>query len=105
MSSAESLIKAVLNRLTARIGQKVLDSAAEMAALAEDAPNVIKKEWESLKEEIISEAERIEKENNQDITKASTSSNNYNKEDTAQNKIDTLRAKVTELSGKIEDLN
>mgnify|MGYP001190708702 CR=1 FL=1 len=105
MSSSESLIKAAVNRLTARIGQKVLDSAAEMAVLAEDAPDRLRKEWELLKEEIVTEAERLEKENNEDQIKKQNGPGNYGKEDKPQNKIDSLRRKVTDLSNKVEGLN
>ena len=52
MSSPENLLKATMNRLTARIGRKLVDTAADIAAIAKDAPERLQKEWENFQEEV-----------------------------------------------------
>tara|TARA_B100000700_G_C14665889_1_gene678505 strand:- start:160 stop:468 length:309 start_codon:yes stop_codon:yes gene_type:complete len=102
MSSKEVLIKATINRLNARIGQKAIDIASEISSIAQNAPEEIKIEWEIFLQEVFDEAERISKEESQvDSDKA----NNYSpsSESNLQKKIDLLRKKVSELSNKFED--
>ena len=40
MGSSEALIRATVNRISARLGHGVADAAAELAVLAQDAPPV-----------------------------------------------------------------
>ncbi len=101
MSSPENLLKATLNRLAARLEQKLTDTVAGLSAIAQEAPERLKKEWRLFQEEIIAESERLEKEFHEQESEV-TVEPNMPKSDKIQEKIDRLRTKVSELSQKIE---
>ena len=60
MSTPQTLVQAALNRLTARIGSHLADAAAELAVLAQDAPERLRQEWALFREEVELEAQRLE---------------------------------------------
>ena len=103
MSEPEILLKAAINRITARITEKFINSAQEFYEIAEEIPQRIQEEWTVFKEEIIEESERLEKET------PSSKEHNYNKEttkaDQTQTQIDNLRSKVIEINKSIEEKN
>ena len=61
MSDSEILLKAAINRIAARITEKVINSAQEFTEIAEELPQKLQNEWTSFKEEVIEESERLEK--------------------------------------------
>jgi len=102
LSDSEILLKAAINRITARIQEKLLKSAQEFSDIAEEIPQKLQDEWSCFKEEVLAEYERIEKKTNssQDsINKPST------KKDLMQVQIDNLRSKVIEINKSIEERN
>ena len=60
MGSPDALIRATVNRLSARLGHGLADAAAELAVLAQDAPERLRQEWDLFQEEV--QAEAAEKE-------------------------------------------
>ena len=62
MSNSDYLIKAVVKKLSEKINQTFLEKLDEAAFAAQEAPELIRKEFETLKSEIIEEANRLEKE-------------------------------------------
>ena len=92
-----------MNRIAARITEKVINSAQELTEIAEELPQKLQKEWSSFKEEVIEESERLEK------SKYSSKENNSNyqsiEEDLIQNQIDNLRSKVVEINKTLEEKN
>ena len=106
MSDSEILLKAAINRIAARISKKLLNSAEELSEIVQDAPQKLKNEWATFKDEVIEESERLERQ-----TKETTSSGTENdrqtlqKKDLIQNKIDNLRSKVIEINKTIEEKN
>ena len=103
MSDSEILLKAAINRITARIQEKILNSAQEFAEIAEEIPQKLQEEWASFKEEVIEESERLEKDTNS--SKAKNSNQQSNKEDPTKTQIDNLRSKVIEINKSIEEKN
>ena len=103
MSDSEILLKAAINRITARIQEKILNSAKEFSEIAEEIPQKLQEEWASFKEEVIEESERLEKETNS--SKEKNSNQQSNKEDPTQAQIDKLRSKVIEINKSIEEKN
>ena len=104
MSSPDRLLQATFNRLAARLGQKAIETAAEIAYIAKDAPEKIKQELDLFQEEVLAEADRLDKESaHEQSTEGleNTASNN----ESPQLKIDHLREKVAELSRKLEGDN
>ena len=103
MSDSEILLKAAINRITARIQEKLIHSAQEFSEIAEEIPQKLQEEWTSFKEEVIEESERLEKETNS--SKEKNSNQQRNKEDLTQTQIDKLRSKVIEINKSIEERN
>jgi len=100
MSSPDSLLRASLNRLAARLSHGLADAAVGLAALAQDAPERLSNEWDLFQQEVIAEADRLEQEIDQaEEVKASSS---VQASESAQAQIDRLRAKVADLNRKVE---
>ena len=89
-----------MNRIAARITEKVINSAQEFTEIAEELPQKLQNEWSSFKQEVIEESERLEKKTNESNEKSSK--DQLSKEDLIQIKIDNLRSKVIEINKNIE---
>ena len=92
-----------MNRIAARITEKVINSAQEFTEIAEELPQKLQNEWSSFKEEVVEESERLEKKTN--ASKEKSSKEQLSKEDFIQNQIDNLRSKVIEINKNIEEKN
>ena len=103
MSDSEILLKAAINRIAARITEKVINSAQEFTEIAEELPQKIQNEWSSFKEEVIAESERLGK--NTNPSKEKNSKEQLSKEDSIQMQIDKLRSKVIDINKDIEGKN
>ena len=101
MSSPDSLLRATLNRLAARFGHGLADAAAGLALLAQDAPERFSKEWNLFQQEVIAEADRLEKESGE-VSETKATSSPVSNQDQAQDQIDRLRAKVADLNRQVE---
>ena len=107
MGSSEAFIRATVNRISARLGHGLADAAAEIAVLAQDAPERLRQEWELFQEEAQAEAERLEHVDapaprspgsgieTTDITTDSQPSS-------PQDLVDRLRASVAEINSVLE---
>ena len=103
MSDSEILLKAAINRIAARITEKVINSAQEFTEIAEELPQKLQNEWSNFKEEVIEESERLGKKTNE--SKEKNSGERLNKEDSIQIQIDNLRSKVININKDIEGEN
>ena len=103
MSDSEILLKAAINRIAARITEKLINSAQEFTEIAEELPQKLQDEWYSFKEEVIEESERLEKRTNE--SKEKSSEEQLSKEDLIQIQIDNLRSKVIDFNKEIEGKN
>ena len=101
MSSADSLLRATLNRLAARLGHGLADAAAGLAVLAKDAPERFSKEWDLFQQEVIAEADRLEQESGA-VSETKATSSPVSNQEQAQDQIDRLRAKVADLNRQVE---
>tara|TARA_B100000029_G_scaffold349872_1_gene342251 strand:- start:77 stop:391 length:315 start_codon:yes stop_codon:yes gene_type:complete len=101
MSSPDRLVQATLNRLRVRIGQKLIDAAAELAIIAKDAPEKMRQEWDVFQEEVITEANRLEKESADEVSAKEKAPIN-NDIDPPQEKIHRIRSKVASANSKLE---
>ena len=107
MGFSEAFIRATVNRISARLGHGLADAAAEIAVLAQDAPERFRQEWELFQEEVQAEAERLEHGDapappspgagieTADITTDSQPSS-------PQDLVDRLRASVAEINSVLE---
>ena len=105
MTQPQTLVQAALNRLSARLGSGLADAAAELAVLAQDAPERLRQEWTLFREEVELEAERLERGEADDLdavadlqaTPVPTGNGD------PQQQIDALRAQVARLARRLED--
>ena len=73
MTNSDYLIKAAIKKVTEKLNEILVDKIEEATNIAQDAPVILKKEFDSLKESIIEEASRMEKvENIQENESANT---------------------------------
>jgi F0F1-type ATP synthase membrane subunit b/b' len=61
MTNSDYLIKAAIKKVTEKLNEILVDKIEEATNIAQDAPVILKKEFDSLKESIIEEASRMEK--------------------------------------------
>ncbi len=101
MSSSDNLIKATINRLGARLSKQIIAIANDLSIAAQNGPERIKEEWDLFQEEVIAEADRLEKESSEDIANSDGPFRSSDGEK-AQAKVDNLRAMLTKLNRKLE---
>ncbi len=103
MSDSEILLKAAINRIAARITEKLINSAQEFTDIAEEMPQRLQEEWSKFKDEVIEESERLGKKTNP--TKEKNHKEQLSKDELIQIQIDNLRSKVIDLNKDIEGKN
>ena len=64
MNNSDYLLKAAIKKITEKFNEILFEKIEEATNIAQDAPEIIKKEFDSLKESIIEEASRMEKAEN-----------------------------------------
>ena len=64
MTNSDYLLKAAIKKVTEKINEILVEKIEEATNIAQDAPDILKKEFDSLKESIIEEASRLEKAKN-----------------------------------------
>jgi phage I-like protein len=104
MTQPQTLLQAALNRLSARLGSGLADAAAELAVLAQDAPERLRQEWDLFREEVELEAERLERgeaagADDLDLQATPVPARSGD----PQEQIDSLRAQVARLTRRLED--
>ena len=98
MTNSDYLIKAAVKKLSDRLSKTFSEKIEEATAAAQGAPDIIKKELDNLKEEIIQEAIRMEKEkNNEDEI--------YDKDIQEPNIINKISQKINQINYQLEILN
>jgi hypothetical protein len=101
MSAPQNLLQAAVNRLAARMGSAVADTAAGLAVLAQDAPARLQQELTLFWQEVELEAERLER---GDAEPAAASDGGIPADPPCdpQEQIDRLRAQVAALARRLE---
>ena len=90
MTNSDYLLKAAIKKLTEKLNEVLIEKIEEATNIAQDAPEILKKEFDSLKESIIEEATRMEKaENIEDNDTTNTYQN----------------SKIKQALNEIEDIN
>ena len=90
MTNSDYLLKAAIKKVTEKLNEILVDKIEEATNIAQDAPEILKKEFDSLKESIIEEASRMEKAEN---IQENESENTYQD------------PKIKKALNEIEDLN
>ena len=74
MTNSDYLVKAAIKKVTEKLNEILVEKIEEATNIAQDAPEILKKEFDNLKESIIEEASRMEKAEN---IQANDSTNTY----------------------------
>ena len=64
MTNSDYLLKAAIKKVTEKLNEILVEKIEEATNIAQDAPEILKKEFDSLKESIIKEASKMEKAEN-----------------------------------------
>ena len=98
MTNSDYLLKAAIKKVTEKLNDIFAEKIEEATNIAQDAPEIIKKELDTLKESIIEEAARMEKE----IYK---SKNTYTSKSNKDSKLSDVLIEIKEINKKIEQFN
>ena len=64
MTNSDYLLKAAIKKVTEKLNEILVEKIEEATNIAQDAPEILKKEFDFLKESIIEEASKMEKTEN-----------------------------------------
>ena len=102
MTNSDYLLKAAIKKVTEKINEILVEKIEEATNIAQDAPEILKKEFDNLKESIIKEASMMEKsENIQDNKPADTFKNSKIKK--ALNEIEGINKQIDLLNKAINN--
>ena len=90
MTNSDYLLKAAIKKVTEKLNEILVEKIEEATNIAQDAPEILKKEFDSLKESIIVEASKMEKAEN---PQENESTNTYQD------------SKIKKALNEIEDIN
>ncbi len=103
MTNSDYLLKAAIKKLTEKLNEILVEKIEEATNIAKDAPEILKKEFDSLKESIIEEASRMEKTEN---IQKNESTNTYQdaKVKKALNEIEGINNQIDLFNNAINNL-
>ena len=100
MTNSEYLLKAAIKKVTEKLNEILVGKIEEATNIAQDAPEILKKEFDSLKESIIEEASRMEKAENIQENESSNT-NQDSKIEKALNEIEDINKQIDLLNKTI----
>ena len=93
MTNSDYLLQAAIKKVTEKLNEILAEKIEEATNIAQDAPEILKKEFDNLKESIIEEASRMEKaENIQENESTNTYQNSKIKK--ALNEIEEINQQI-----------
>ena len=98
MTNSDYLLKAAIKKVTEKLNKIFVEKIEEATNIAQDAPEIIKKELDILKESIIKEAARMEKEKIKN-------ENTYTSDSYKNPNLYEVLIEIEEIKEKIEQLN
>ena len=102
MANSDYILKAAIKKVTEKLNEILAEKIEEATNIAQDAPEIFKKEFDSLKESIIEEASRMEEEENfQENETTKTYQNSKIKK--ALYEIDGINKQIDQLNKKINN--
>ena len=97
MSNSDYLIKATVKKISERLNKTFIGKVEEAANVAQEVPEIFKKEIENLKDEIIQEAKKLEEiESNDNLREPKTSLNT---------KVEQSLERIESIKTYLENLN
>ena len=101
MSNSDYLIKATVKKISERLNKTFIEKVEEAANVAQEVPEILKKEIEDLKDEIIQEAKRLEEIESDDNLREPKASFNP-KVEQSLDKIESIRNYLKNLNELLE---
>jgi hypothetical protein len=102
MTNSDYLLKAAIKKVTEKLNEIVVEKIEEATNIAQDAPEILKKEFDILKESIMEEASRMEKADNiQENETTNTYQNSKIK--IALNEIEIINKQIDLFNKKINN--
>ena len=102
MTNSDYLLKAAIKKVTEKLNEILVEKIEEATNIAQDAPEILKKEFDILKESIIEDASRMEKADNiQENETTNTYQNSKIK--TALNEIEIIKKQIDLFNKKINN--
>ena len=98
MTNSDYFFKAAIKKVTEKLNEIVSEKIEEATNIAQDAPEIIKKEFDTLKEAIIEEAAKMERE-------MSKAKNNNTAEFYNEKNLNEVMKEIDEINEKIEQFN
>ena len=98
MTNSDYLLKAAIKKVTEKLNKVVVEKIEEASNIAQDAPEKIKKEFDTLKEDIIEEAARME-------TEVRKGKNDDNSESYQDPYLSEVLNEIKDIKGKIDHFN
>ena len=98
MTNSDFLLKAAIKKLTEKLNNIIVEKIEEATNIAQDAPEIIKKEFDTLKEAIIEEAAKMEEEMNK---KKNTETTELHKDPN----LNEILEEIEDIKEKIEQFN
>ena len=98
MTNSDYLLKAAIKKVTEKLNKIVVEKIEEASNIAQDVPEKIKKEFDTLKEAIIEEAARMENE-------VSKSRNADNSESNQDPYLSDVLKEIEDIKVKIDHFN
>ena len=105
MTNSDYLLKAAIKKVTEKLNEMVVEKIEEAANIAQDAPEIIIKELDNLKESIIEEALRMEKEINKNKNTETSTSNQDPRINEAIKEMQEIKEKIEQINIKMNNLN
>ena len=103
MTNSDYLLKAAIKKVTEKLNEFVVEKIEEASNIAQDAPEKIKKEFDTLKEAIIEEASRMEKEVNKSRNTNTSESNQDPKLSEVLDEIENIKRKIDQFNRKMDN--
>ena len=100
MTNSDYLFKAAIKKVTEKLNEILVEKIEEATNIAQDAPEILKKEFDILKESIIEEASRMEKAENIQENESSNT-NQDSKIEKALNEIEDINKQIDLLNKTI----
>jgi len=97
MTNSDYLLKAAIKKVTEKLNELLVEKIEEATNIAQDVPEVLKKEFDSLKESIIEEASRMEKAENIQENETTYNYQNYEVKK-ALNEIEVINRQIDFLN-------
>ena len=103
MTNSDYLLKAAIKKVTEKLNKIVVEKIEEASNIAQDVPEKIKKEFDTLKEAIIEEAARMENEVSKNRNTDTSDSNQDPKLSEALQEIKEIKGKIDHFNRKIDN--